>query len=116
MVYLPALYSCASLKASVLNIANEQTYQIVSDGVIKELSELFGSEHFHLGVDEVSYDCYSTAQFRQSAKQFYADHSIKNEEQLFFYFMDFTINNTLANSRTPIIWYSFSLHRTFCFI
>lgn len=87
----------------MLNLANEKTYTIVS-GVIQEMSELFTSHFFHLGVDEVSYDCYTTPEFLQNSLKFKTNHSIANEDELLKYFMDFVTKETLSNNKIPIVW------------
>lgn len=87
-----------------MNIGKEKTYTIVS-GVIQEMSELFYSNFFHLGVDEVSFDCYTTPEFLNDSEKFKAKHNINNEDQLLAYFMDFVTNETISNNKIPIVWY-----------
>ena len=49
------------LSVSKLNIVNEKMYEVLSM-VYQEFLELFDTDVFHMGGDEVNMNCYNTSQ------------------------------------------------------
>jgi N-acetyl-beta-hexosaminidase len=95
-----------------LNLGSELTYNITRE-VIHEVSELFPFEFFHLGVDEVSYACYSTPEFKSKSQQFLHDHNVGVGLDIFEFFIDFAISEATQNHKTVIVWEELAMQTKF---
>eukprot|EP01100_Stratorugosa_tubuloviscum_P015098 TRINITY_DN847_c0_g1_i1.p1 TRINITY_DN847_c0_g1~~TRINITY_DN847_c0_g1_i1.p1 ORF type:complete len:544 (-),score=243.52 TRINITY_DN847_c0_g1_i1:107-1738(-) len=89
-----------------LDPSKDFTYEVVSD-VLHEVtggksrSGLFPEDLIHLGGDEVDSSCWSKS---ASIKEFMQENGFTDYNQVYEYFINFTLATAIANQRYPVFW------------
>lgn len=88
------------IKDTVACPSSEYTYEFLHD-VIDELCELFPSQYFHIGGDEVPYTQWKACEHCQ---KFMKENNLANEKALQTYFTNKIAEYLIAKNKTPIAW------------
>ncbi|KAH9420423.1 hypothetical protein DERP_014042, partial [Dermatophagoides pteronyssinus] len=89
------------LHSNIINPSQELTYDIL-EKILTEFRQIFPSNRIHLGMDDISYECWSND---QDIRQFMGANRMHSFEKLEQYHLERMINITVEKLHSkPIIW------------
>ncbi|KAH9528401.1 hypothetical protein DERF_002351 [Dermatophagoides farinae] len=92
--------SSQKIHSNIINPSCELTYEILEQ-ILNEMHHLFPSNRIHLGMDDVSYECWSND---PNIRQFMGANRMHSFEKLEQYHLERMINITTKLKSKPIIW------------